>query len=372
MTPEIIPISQQLADRGLRVIVAGLDTDFRGEPFGPMPVLMAKAEVVDKLHAICMVCGESASRTQRLVDGNPARYDDPVVIVGADELYEARCRSTSPGPKSVKMQDYHEFIEEILVDNRHLQKRIAELGAQISQDYQGMDLHLICILRGGVVFMTDLMRYITVPHTLDFMAVSSYGTSRQTTGQVRITYDLKDEIHDRNVLLVEDIVDSGYTIASVLDLLRTRHPQSLRVCTMLNKPERREVDVPVDYCGFVIPNKFVFGYGLGPGRILPQPPLHRHRQPGEISPGVGMNNLGFPPPVQQILERIVTALPPGTPAYLVGGAVRDLLCSRPTHDLDFALPRNAIRTGRQLANALDTAFYPLDLERDTGRLILIR
>jgi len=139
------------------------------------------------------------------------------------------------------MQDYREFLDEILVDTESLQKRVCELGAQISHDYQGMDLHLICILRGGVVFMTDLMRFITVPHTLDFMAVSSYGTSRQTTGQVRITYDLKDEINDRNVLLVEDIVDSGYTIASVLDMLRTRHPQSLRVCTMLNKPERREV-----------------------------------------------------------------------------------------------------------------------------------
>ena len=90
--PGIVAIAQQLADRGMRVIVAGLDTDFRGEPFGPMPVLMAKAEVVDKLHAICMVCGENASRTQRLVNGQPARYDDPVVIVGAAELYEARCR----------------------------------------------------------------------------------------------------------------------------------------------------------------------------------------------------------------------------------------------------------------------------------------
>jgi thymidine kinase len=96
---EIVPISQQLADRGLRVLIAGLDTDFRGEPFGPMPILMAKAEVVDKLHAICMVCGEPASRTQRLVDGNPARYDDPVVIVGADEMYEARCRTHHQVPR---------------------------------------------------------------------------------------------------------------------------------------------------------------------------------------------------------------------------------------------------------------------------------
>jgi hypoxanthine phosphoribosyltransferase len=160
------------------------------------------------------------------------------------------------------MQDYHEFIDEILVDGPTLQARIAELGDQISQDYQGKDLHLICILRGGVVFLTDLMRHITVPNTLDFMAVSSYGNARHSTGQVRITYDLKDEIHGRNALLVEDIVDSGYTIASVLDLLRTRHPNDLRVCTLLDKPERREVSVPIDYCGFVIPNKFVFGYGL--------------------------------------------------------------------------------------------------------------
>jgi hypoxanthine phosphoribosyltransferase len=160
------------------------------------------------------------------------------------------------------MQDYHEFLGEILVDEITLQKRVAELGAEISRDYKGKDLHLICILRGGVVFLTDLIRYIDVPNTLDFMAISSYGTSRQSTGQVRISLDLKDEIHKRNVLLVEDIVDSGYTITSVLDLLRTRHPESLRVCTLLDKPERREVKVPIDYCGFTIPNKFVFGYGL--------------------------------------------------------------------------------------------------------------
>ncbi|MCZ7552960.1 MAG: hypoxanthine phosphoribosyltransferase [Anaerolineae bacterium UTCFX2] len=160
------------------------------------------------------------------------------------------------------MQDYREFIDEILVDTATLERRIAELGQEISADYQGEDLHLICILRGGVVFLTDLMRQISVPNTVDFMAVSSYGTSRQSTGQVRITYDLQDEIHGRNVMLVEDIVDSGYTIGSVLDLLRTRHPNDLKVCTLLNKPERREVNVPIDYCGFVIPNKFVFGYGL--------------------------------------------------------------------------------------------------------------
>jgi hypoxanthine phosphoribosyltransferase len=161
------------------------------------------------------------------------------------------------------MQDYHEFVDEILVDQPTLLKRVAEIGEQISKDYHGERLHLICILRGGVPFMTDLMRHISIPITMDFMAVSSYGAAaRQSTGQVRITLDLQEKINDRNVLLVEDIVDSGYTIASVLELLRTRHPKTLRVCTLLNKPERREVEVPVDYCGFVIPNKFVFGYGL--------------------------------------------------------------------------------------------------------------
>lgn len=160
------------------------------------------------------------------------------------------------------MQDYREYLDEILVDEQALQQRIAELGRQISADYAGQDLHLICILRGGILFLTDLMRQISVPHTIDFMAVSSYGAARQSTGQVRITLDLKDDIHNRNVLLVEDIVDSGYTLASVIELLRTRRPRSLRVCTLLDKPERREVDVPIDYCGFSIPNKFVFGYGL--------------------------------------------------------------------------------------------------------------
>jgi hypoxanthine phosphoribosyltransferase len=160
------------------------------------------------------------------------------------------------------MRDYREYLDEILVNEDQLRQRIAELGAQISRDYRGENLHLICILRGGVLFLSDLMRQIDVPNTIDFMAVSSYGGARQSTGQVRITLDLKEDIQDRNVLLVEDIVDSGYTIASVLDFLETRHPKSLRVCALLDKPERREVDVPIHYRGFTIPNKFVFGYGL--------------------------------------------------------------------------------------------------------------
>jgi hypoxanthine phosphoribosyltransferase len=162
------------------------------------------------------------------------------------------------------MKDYNEILAEILIPSDTLQQRIAELGEEISRDYADLNkLILVCILRGGVMFLTDLMRHITVPHAIEFMAVSSYGSgNRESTGQVRITLDLNTDIHERNVLLVEDIIDSGRTIASVLELLSARRPQSLRVCTLLDKAERREVYVPVQYVGFSIPNKFVFGYGL--------------------------------------------------------------------------------------------------------------
>jgi len=161
------------------------------------------------------------------------------------------------------MQNYQEFLEEVIIPADSLQKRIAELGYEISLDYEGKRLHLICILRGGVLFLADLMRQITVEHTIDFMAVSSYGVrARKSTGQVRIALDLKEDIQNRDVLLVEDIVDSGYTIASVIEILNTRRPRSLKVCTLLDKASRREVDVPIDYRGFTIPDKFVFGYGL--------------------------------------------------------------------------------------------------------------
>ena len=161
------------------------------------------------------------------------------------------------------MKDYQEYLEEILISEEQLKNRIRELGQEISADYAGDDLMLICILRGGVLFLTDLMRQITVPHSIDFMVVSSYGAgARESRGQVRITLDLTTSIADRNVLLVEDIIDSGNTIASVLELLNLRRPKSLKVCTLLDKAERRESEVPIDYRGFEIPNKFVFGYGL--------------------------------------------------------------------------------------------------------------
>jgi hypoxanthine phosphoribosyltransferase len=158
---------------------------------------------------------------------------------------------------------YQELLSEVLITQEQLQTRIAELGAEISRDYTRQDLLLICILRGGVMFLTDLVRQITIPHAMDFMAVSSYGAgARETSGQVRITMDLTIDISGRNVLLVEDIVDSGHTIASVLALLQARKPTSLKVCSLLDKAVRREAEVPIHYTGFVIPNKFVFGYGL--------------------------------------------------------------------------------------------------------------
>jgi hypoxanthine phosphoribosyltransferase len=161
------------------------------------------------------------------------------------------------------IQDYHEFLGEVLIDEERLQARIAELGAEISRDYAGEDLLLICILRGGVMFLTDLMRHISVPHAIDFMAVSSYGVGkRESTGMVRITLDLNSAVAGRSVILVEDIIDSGHTIASVLEFLSTRKPKTLTVCTLLDKSSRREVFVPIGYRGFTIPDRFVFGYGL--------------------------------------------------------------------------------------------------------------
>lgn len=161
------------------------------------------------------------------------------------------------------MQDYRNFLGEVLITEEQLSTRIKELGAEISRDYAGKELLIICILRGGVMFMTDLVRQITVPLAFEFMAVSSYGSgARSSSGDVRITLDLNTNIAGRHVLIVEDIIDSGRTLASVIDLLKTRDPASLFVCTLLDKVSRREVEVPVRYRGFAVEDKFVFGYGL--------------------------------------------------------------------------------------------------------------
>ncbi|MGB4596241.1 MAG: hypoxanthine phosphoribosyltransferase [Anaerolineaceae bacterium] len=161
------------------------------------------------------------------------------------------------------MQPWQEFIKEVLIPEDLLQKRIVELGAEISRDYAGEEILVVCILRGGVMFMTDLIKHIDVPLATEFMAVSSYGTgARQTSGEVRIKLDLSSPIAGKHVLIVEDIIDSGHTLASVIELLQTRNPKDLYVCTLLDKFERREVAVPVRYTGFRIDNHFVFGYGL--------------------------------------------------------------------------------------------------------------
>jgi hypoxanthine phosphoribosyltransferase len=162
------------------------------------------------------------------------------------------------------MLDYREFISKILITEKKLKKRIAEIGSAISRDYKNSKhLLLVCILRGGVMFLSDLIRKITIPHSLEFMAVSSYGTgNRESTGNIRITLDLISDIANMDVLIVEDIIDSGRTIASVVEMLSTREPHSIQVCTLLDKSERREVPVNVKYVGFSIPNMFVFGYGL--------------------------------------------------------------------------------------------------------------
>jgi hypoxanthine phosphoribosyltransferase len=154
------------------------------------------------------------------------------------------------------------YVKEILIPEDRLQQRISELGAQISRDYAGEDLLLLAVLKGSVLFLSDLMRHITVPHSVDFMATSSYGASTESSGIVRILKDLDEPIQGRNVLIVEDIIDTGHTLDYLLRLLRARMPNSLRICTLLNKPDRREVDVRVDYIGFDIPNEFVLGYGL--------------------------------------------------------------------------------------------------------------
>ncbi|MCJ7694041.1 MAG: hypoxanthine phosphoribosyltransferase [Anaerolineaceae bacterium] len=154
-------------------------------------------------------------------------------------------------------------MDEVLITSAEIQKRIAELGMQISQDYQDKKILMVCILRGGVIFLTDLIKHISVPVAIEFMAVSSYGTGvRSSSGEVRITLDLNTSITGRDVIIVEDIIDSGHTLSSVIELLETRNPASLCVCSLLDKYERREVDVPLRYCGFKIKDRFVFGFGL--------------------------------------------------------------------------------------------------------------
>jgi hypoxanthine phosphoribosyltransferase len=153
-------------------------------------------------------------------------------------------------------------VTEVLIEPETLQHRVSELGEEISSDYAGRDLLLVGVLKGAVFFMADLMRHLTIPCEIDFMAISSYGDSTDSSGVVRILKDLDINIEGRHVLVVEDIIDSGLTLSYLIRNLEAREPASLEICALLTKPDRREIDVPVRYVGFEIPNRFVIGYGL--------------------------------------------------------------------------------------------------------------
>lgn len=150
----------------------------------------------------------------------------------------------------------------VLLSEEEVDKRIQEIGEQISKDYAGEQVHLVCVLRGGVFFLCELAKRITVPVSLDFMSVSSYGQDTKSSGVVKIVKDLDDSLVDKHVIVVEDIVDSGRTLSYLLEMLKDRGPKSMKLCTLLDKPDRRVVDVKVDYTGFQIPDEFVVGYGL--------------------------------------------------------------------------------------------------------------
>ncbi len=151
---------------------------------------------------------------------------------------------------------------EVLLTEKEVDDRIQAIGEQISRDYAGRQVHLVCVLKGGSFFMCELAKRISVPVSLDFMSVSSYGSDTKSSGVIRIVKDLDESLKDKDVIVVEDIVDSGRTLSYLLKMLRERGPKSLALCTLLDKPERRVVDVNVDYTGFEIPDEFVVGYGL--------------------------------------------------------------------------------------------------------------
>ncbi len=153
-------------------------------------------------------------------------------------------------------------IKEILIEEKELQNKVAELGAKITRDYKGKDLLIICVLKGAVVFLGDLVRKIDLPLDMDFMAVSSYGANTKSSGVVRILKDLDENIEGKHVLIVEDIIDSGLTLAYLIENLKSRGPETVEICTILDKKERRTIDLDIKYIGFQVPDEFVVGYGL--------------------------------------------------------------------------------------------------------------
>src|SRR5712691_2023379 len=183
-------------------------------------------------------------------------------------------------------------VSNVLIDEQTLRARVAELGGEISADYVDKDLLLVGVLKGAVFFMADLMRHLTIPCEVDFMAISSYGASTDSSGVVRILKDLDINIEGRHVLVVEDIIDSGLTLSYLMRNLESREPATLEVCALMTKPERREIDVPVRYVGFEIPNRFVLGYGLDFGERYRNLPYV-----GVLDPDlVGDGEIGQKPP----------------------------------------------------------------------------
>jgi hypoxanthine phosphoribosyltransferase len=184
----------------------------------------------------------------------------------------------------VSQAELERGVGEVLIDEPTLQARIAELGTEISADYAGRDLLMVGVLKGAVFFMADLMRELTVTCEIDFMAISSYGAATDSSGVVRILKDLDINIAGRDVLVVEDIIDSGLTLSYLMRNLRARRPASLEICALLTKPDRRRIDVPVRYVGFEIPNRFVIGYGLDFGERYRNLPFVAVLHPDLIPP----------------------------------------------------------------------------------------
>jgi hypoxanthine phosphoribosyltransferase len=165
----------------------------------------------------------------------------------------------------MRQPDLKADVAQVLISEDDIQARVDELGHQISEDYAGKELTLVSVLKGSLPFMADLMRAITIPVAIDLMEVSSYGTATESSGLVRILKDLSSPIDGRDVLIVEDIIDTGLTLNYLVRYLRGKNPRSLRICTLVDKPARRLVDIPIDYRGFEIPDQFVIGYGLDYG-----------------------------------------------------------------------------------------------------------
>lgn len=155
-----------------------------------------------------------------------------------------------------------DVLESILISEEQIQQRVRELAQQINKDYAGKTVHLLCILKGGLMFLTDLAKHLTMPVTFDFIAISSYGDATKSSGVVRITKDLEQSIEGKHVIIVEDIIDTGLTLSYLVKNLESRNPASVKICTLLDKPENRDVEIPVDYVGFQVPNLFLVGYGL--------------------------------------------------------------------------------------------------------------